>query len=95
MNVNAQGTQTMFQQTIDFAGRLRWYLNGQLHRENGPAVVNPDGTQAWYLYGEKHRIDGPAVIYPNGIEEWHLNGIQHEPKNKFNIITNHNIKNGF
>ena len=77
MNVNPQGTQTMFQQTTDFAGRLRWYLNGQLHREDGPAVVNPDGHQAWYLYGFLHRNDGPAVICPDGEQQWCLNGQPH------------------
>jgi hypothetical protein len=27
----------------------KWYLNGDLHREDGPAVIYPDGTQRWYL----------------------------------------------
>lgn len=29
-----------------------WYLNGRLHRDNGPAVMMHDGYNAWYLNGE-------------------------------------------
>ena len=52
-----------------------WYKDGQLHREDGPAIECPDGTQYYYIDGELHRIDGPAVIYPNGKRSWFLNGI--------------------
>jgi len=30
-----------------------WYLNGKLHREDGPAREYADGTKAWYLNGKK------------------------------------------
>ena len=53
-----------------------WYLNGQRHREHGPAIIYQNGLQEWYLNNERHRKDGPAVIYPNG-EEWYLNGKRH------------------
>jgi hypothetical protein len=26
-----------------------WYLNGKLHRNNGPAIEFADGTKFWYL----------------------------------------------
>ena len=29
-----------------------WYLNGKWHREDGPAVIYSDGTQAWYINGK-------------------------------------------
>ena len=51
---------------IDAFGNKRWYLNGLLHREDGPAIEYADRTIAWYKNGERHRKDGPAVIYPNG-----------------------------
>ena len=30
-----------------------WYLDGQRHRENGPAVEYPSGIKLWYLNGKK------------------------------------------
>ena len=35
------------------SGTQHWYLDGQLHREDGPAVICPDGHKEWYLYGDK------------------------------------------
>ena len=51
-------------------GLTKWYLNGQLHREDGPAIIDKDGNQYWYLNGKKHRINGPAVILANGTRYW-------------------------
>jgi hypothetical protein len=48
-----------------------WSLNGEYHRENGPAYIDTlNGYKAWRIHGKRHRIDGPAVINANGIEEW-------------------------
>jgi len=33
-------------------GSKCWYLNGKLHREDGPAVERADGTTFWWLNGE-------------------------------------------
>ncbi len=44
--------------------------HGELHRDDGPARIWPDGTQRWYQHGELHRDDGPAVIMPNGAWAW-------------------------
>jgi len=30
-------------------GTKRWFLNGKLHREDGPAIEWPDGKKYWYL----------------------------------------------
>jgi hypothetical protein len=30
-----------------------WYLNGELHREDGPAIERANGTKAWYLNGKQ------------------------------------------
>ena len=51
--------------------------NGDLHRDNGPAIVYPDGTQYWYRNGQLHRDNGPAEVYPNGTQFWYRNGIYH------------------
>jgi hypothetical protein len=48
--------------------------NGLRHRDDGPAVIYPNGTQCWYRDGNLHRDDGPAVIYPHGTQYWYLNG---------------------
>jgi hypothetical protein len=47
---------------------------GQLHREDGPAVEYADGTRHWYLNGKLHREDGPAVEWADGRRQWYLNG---------------------
>ena len=54
-----------------------WYLNGKLHREDGPAVEYTNGDNYWYLNGKLHREDGPAVEYINGYKEWYLNGVKY------------------
>lgn len=60
-----------------FDGSKKWYHEGKLHRENGPAVIYSNGHQEWYRKGKLHRDDGPAVIYPDGSEEWYVNGYRH------------------
>ena len=60
-------------------GTHEWRLNGELHREDGPAVYSTGKEEKghWYLNGERHREDGPAV--PDGLygTEWYLNGERH------------------
>jgi hypothetical protein len=58
-------------------GSQYWYLNRNLHREDGPAIIREDGYEAWYLNGKLHREGGPAFIDPDGIQEWYLNGLLH------------------
>jgi antitoxin component YwqK of YwqJK toxin-antitoxin module len=58
-------------------GTKYWYLNGKLHREDGPAVEYSNGTKYWYLNDKQHREDGPAVEYSNGTKCWYLNGKLH------------------
>ena len=55
-------------------GDKQWWLNGKLHREDGPAVERANGTKQWSLNGKLHREDGPAVEWANGTKEWFLNG---------------------
>jgi len=64
---------------VDPDGIERWYLNGRLHRTDGPAIVDPDGSQWWYENGKLHRTDGPAIIFPNGSGSWYLNGERQSP----------------
>ena len=37
---------------IIWKGRIEWYLNGVIHREDGPAVIYYDGAKSWYREGK-------------------------------------------
>ena len=52
---------------------IAYYLNGKLHRTDGPAVEHANGDKYWLLNGKYHREDGPAVEYHDGDKEWWLN----------------------
>ena len=54
-----------------------WYLNGKLHRIDGPAFEHANGDKSWYLNGKLHRKGGPAIEYKNGDKFWYLNGECH------------------
>ena len=54
-----------------------WYLNGKIHREDGPAIESYDGSRYWYLNGKYHREDGPAVESYEGNRYWYLNGVEY------------------
>ena len=66
-------------------GGEMWKLpDGTLHRDEGPAIVQPDGTQAWFRHGLLHRDDGgPARTLPvkggrgQALREWYENGLLH------------------
>ena len=47
---------------IDNDGNKRWFMNGVLHREDGPTVEYSDGRKLWYFNDKRHREDGPAMI---------------------------------
>ena len=61
----------------DSYGNKYWYLNGKLHREDGPAIESANGTKSWYLNGKLHREDGPAVENSDGTKQWYLNNRLH------------------
>ena len=56
------------------SGNKSWWLNGQRHREDGPAVEDISGYKEWWVNGKLHREDGPAVYWSNGYKEWWVNG---------------------
>ena len=47
---------------------------GELHREDGPAIEHSNGTRFWFKNGLKHREDGPTFIWESGEHEYYLNG---------------------
>ena len=58
-------------------GHKNWYLNGKLHREDGPAIENANGSKYWYINDKLHREDGPAIECTTGNKFWCLNGKHH------------------
>ena len=54
-----------------------WRLNGNLHREDGPAAEWSDGSKEWYRNGKYHREDGPAIEWADGTKKWCRNGQKH------------------
>jgi hypothetical protein len=59
MSTSPVGIPTM----TDNNGQKEWRLNGELHREDGPAIEKVNGDKEWYVNGKLHRNDGPAVEY--------------------------------
>jgi hypothetical protein len=48
-------------------GYKEWFLNGKLHREDGPAFEHPNGFKAWWSNGEQiitleTKSDDPKIL---------------------------------
>ena len=55
-------------------GNKFWYLNGKMHREDGPALEYPDGGKRWYLNNrlmseEEHKAAMNLVVEEMTMEE--------------------------
>ena len=48
--------------------------NGELHREDGPALTGIDGTVWWFYKSKPHRLDGPCLVQPHGKDLFALHG---------------------
>lgn len=57
-------------------GNEYWHYEGQLHREDEPAIIFVSGDKLWYLNGMRHRLDGPAVELKTGLKEWFIEGVE-------------------
>lgn len=55
----------------------RYFVNNNLHRVDGPAIVDKHLGNEYWQYGLRHRTDGPAVIHKNGRLEYWQNGQLH------------------
>ena len=62
---------------VDEWGDKTWWLNENLHREDGPARECANGAKQWWLQGKLHREDGPAIEFADGTRQWYLNGELH------------------
>src|SRR3712207_8996311 len=63
---------TLFPYTTLFRSR-----HGNLHRDDGPAVLHANGSEKWYVDGVRHREGAPACVYVNGTEKWYRHGKRH------------------
>ena len=54
-----------------------WKLNGNHHREDGPACEYANGDKVWCLNGKRHREDGPAIERAEGNKFWYINNQLH------------------
>ena len=55
-------------------GDRSWWINGKLHREDGPAYEGAYGDRSWWINGKPHREDGPAVEQADGTRQWWIDG---------------------
>lgn len=69
----------------DFVKIKFYYLDGQYHNENGPAIIDFQGNYSWYLNDKKHRIGGPAVKH-NGFEYYYLDNKRYKKMGMYNNV---------
>jgi hypothetical protein len=58
-------------------GTVCYFLNGEYHRTDGPAIIWADGDEFYYQNGQRHREDGPAIIRTDGSKYYYQNGQRH------------------
>jgi len=63
---------------VDHRGVKIW-LNkkGEEHREDGPAIIYPNGKEEYWINGYLHRTDGPAIDGPWGYKAYYQDGEKH------------------
>jgi len=70
-------------------GSQRWYLNDELYRVDGPAIILSYGNEQWWLnnwLNNNQREDGSAVI----LQGWYLHGKCHRDDGPAVIFPNGN-----
>lgn len=53
---------------IEDNGNRYWCLDGEFHREGGPAIEWDDGDKKWRRNNELHRESDPAMEWNNSID---------------------------
>lgn len=72
---------------IESNGSTCWYDNGQIHREDGPAIIYDNGGKEWCKRGKRHRDNGPAIICSDNSTEWWLNDKLHRENGPASIYS--------
>ncbi|MBS1214779.1 MAG: putative formaldehyde dehydrogenase [Proteobacteria bacterium] len=52
-----------------FLGTQLWHEHGQVHRDDGPAIVSPDGVERWYVRGREITAEVKTLFREN---QWDL-----------------------
>ena len=70
-----------------------YYVNGELHRLDGPAFEGINGDKWWYINGEFHRLDGPSIECIDGRKYYWIEGEYFPTKEDFEKVA-YLYKNG-
>ena len=62
---------------------ISYYVNGKLHREDGPAIEYINGTKFWIVNDKYHRLDGPAIEWRDGEISYYIEDIEYSTKEEF------------
>ena len=54
-----------------------WYVRGERHRRDAPAVVDAEKGREWWIFGQRHCEGGPAIERLDGTRAWWLKGRDH------------------
>ena len=58
--------------------RVEWHnADGQVDRDDGPAIIYRSGTRSWVKNGKTHRVGAPALTYDHVGEVWKVDGKLH------------------
>ena len=81
-------TDTRKPELIEYPdGTKSWYVDGKLHRLDGPAIEFASGTKHWFVNGKRHRLDGPAIEYPDGTKQWFIFGEKYLDKELYRVTS--------
>jgi len=72
-----------------------WFKNGEIHKEDGPAIILENGDWQWWLNDQLHRIGGPAVFVSTQHKFcYYLFGFPKKLENYWNhhLVLNHKLK---
>ena len=69
-----------------------YWVDGKLHRTNGPAIAWSNGEQSYWINDKLHRLDGPAVTWDNG-EEFYF--VDNKEVSKEDFYKNYYQKNDY
>jgi hypothetical protein len=72
---------------INHSNRTKmWFVNGERHREDGPALTTGAG-EIWYYHGMIHRFDGPAQShFINGTKRYYIYDVEYTQERYNKII---------
>jgi hypothetical protein len=78
IQVDDEGNASMLTGRVLSRGTRKHYVNGKLHRSDGPALeCLRTGTKVYYEHGRTHRDGGrPAYVAKGRMEYW-VNGVKH------------------